>query len=85
MHKLNIALESLKAMDKTVYELMGDIDGLVKTLKEIMGNGCENYTSPQYGTCIVERPDGQYAEYGADRWCSSCIAFNAVNKLNGES
>jgi len=58
----------------------------LEALQIIAGNGCESFLGKDYksefGVCIKERPEGRFAEYEADRWCDSCQAVYALEKLS---
>jgi hypothetical protein len=49
-------------------------------LRLIMGDRCQTFTSG-LGTCITSGRTKD-AKYTAERWCDSCIAFDALNTLD---
>ena len=67
-----------RALRDYVAELATELTECRTALISIMGKGCENYITPQYGACIQARPCGRYAMYTAARWCDSCIAYEVL-------
>jgi hypothetical protein len=67
-----------RALREYVAELATELTEYQTALISIMGGGCENYITQQYGACIQDRPYGRYAMYTAARWCDSCIAYEVL-------
>ena len=61
------------------------VGDMLEALRLIRGNSCECYTTPKYGACILNKPNGRGAKYEADAWCNSCVAHVAITKAEGKS
>ena len=83
----------IQELQNSIKAIMDDRDHLrainakqLEALRIIAGNGCESFLGkdykPEFGVCIKERPEGRFAEYEADRWCDSCQAVYALEKLS---
>ena len=57
---------------------MTDESRMRDALSLIAGIGCEHFNGS--ASCVEDRPKGRGARYGADAWCSACIASDALGR-----